>query len=236
MLRLLSCFLIMMSAASCGYSQHSKLKIACIGNSITFGARVDNPSADSYPAVLSKTLKSKGYSNYEVLNFGIGGATMLRYGKPNLWRLLDSIKMYKPDIMLIKAGTNETVSEPLFNWEQMKDFEADYNLFIDSVKKMIPNCVIILCSPLDMVINTPELSKDRFDNLTLRRPRIWELRTRVSKIAAAAGLHFLDLTPSFTNKPEYITIKDGVHPNLKGYDFLGRYVAEYLIRQNIVKK
>ncbi len=144
--------------------------------------------------------------------------------------------MYKPDIMLIKAGTNETVSEPLFNWEQMKDFEADYNLFIDSVKKMIPHCVIILCSPLDMVISTPELSKERFDNLTLRRPRIWELRTRVSKIAEAAGLHFLDLTPSFTNKPEYMTVKDGVHPNLRGYEYLGRLVAEYLISQNIIKK
>ncbi|MCF1716339.1 GDSL-type esterase/lipase family protein [Flavihumibacter sp. RY-1] len=218
------------------YGQQPKSIIACIGNSITFGARLDDPSTDSYPAIVAKTLMDKGFTNYEVLNFGIGGATMLRYGKPNLWRLLDSINTYKPDIMLIKAGTNETVSEPLFNWEQMKDFEADYNLFIDSVKKMIPNCTIILCSPLDMVLNTPELSKERFDNLTLRRPRIWELRDRVSKIAAAAGLYFLDLTPSFSNKPEYMTVKDGVHPNKKGYAYLGHLAADYLIRNKIVLK
>ena len=101
---------------SATYSQQVKLKIACIGNSITFGARLDDPSADSYPAVVSKTLQNKGFTNYGVLNFGIGGATMLRYGKPNLWRLLDSIKLCQPAIIIIKAGTNDTVSEPLFNW------------------------------------------------------------------------------------------------------------------------
>ena len=123
---------------------------------------------------------------------------------------------------------------PVFNWEQIKDFDSVYNLFIDSVKKMTPNSTIILCSPLDMVLSTPELSNERFDNLTLRRPRIWELRDRVRKIASSAELHFLDLTPSFSNKPEYMTVKDGVHPNQRGYDFLGSLVAEYLISQNIV--
>lgn len=225
---------VTVAPVSVAYSQQTKLKIACIGNSITFGARLDDPSSFSYPAIVSKTLQERGFTNYDVLNFGIGGATMLRYGKPNLWRLLDSIKLYKPAIIIIKAGTNETVSEPLFNWDQIKDFESDYNLFIDSVKKMTPNCTIILCSPLDMVLTTPELSKERFDNLTLRRPRIWELRDRVRKIASSAELHFLDLTPSFSNKPEYMTVKDGVHPNQRGYDFLGRLVAEYLISQNIV--
>ena len=107
------CIIALVSVA---YSQQVKLKIACIGNSITFGARLDDPSADSYPAVVSKTLQNKGFTNYGVLNFGIGGATMLRYGKPNLWRLLDSIKLCQPAIIIIKAGTNDTVSEPLFNW------------------------------------------------------------------------------------------------------------------------
>ncbi|MBU7577581.1 MAG: hypothetical protein KAF40_05930 [Flavihumibacter sp.] len=75
---------VTVAPVSVAYSQQTKLKIACIGNSITFGARLDDPSSFSYPAIVSKTLQERGFTNYDVLNFGIGGATMLRYEKPNV--------------------------------------------------------------------------------------------------------------------------------------------------------
>ena len=213
-----------------------QLRIACIGNSITFGARLDKPDIESYPAVLAEMLKTNDYLNYEIKNLGIGGATILRFGTPNLWRLLDSLPGFVPDIVIIKAGTNETVGKPRLNWEHIDGFEKDYSDYIAEIRKVNPNCKIVICSPLDMVIQTEELSPERITDLTGRRPRIWELRKRIKKIANAENTYFLDLTSPFKGKANLMTIKDGVHPNKDGYQYLASLVYDYLVKRKIVVK
>ena len=213
-----------------------QLRIACIGNSITAGARLTQPQTESYPAVLSAMLKQDEYLNYEVKNFGIGGATMLRYGKPNLWRLIDSLQNFKPDIVIIKAGTNETVSKLLFNWEHINEFEKDYSDYVSLIRKINLTCRIIVCSPLDMVIQTDGLSAARVEDLTGRRPRIWELRKRIKKIARSEQLSFLDLTNPFKGKANLMTKSDGVHPNADGYQYLASLVYKHLVKRKIVVK
>ena len=210
------------------------VRIACIGNSITFGARLDKPDIESYPAVLAQMLKANDYLNYEIKNFGIGGATILRFGTPNLWRLLDSLPAFVPDIVVIKAGTNETVGEPRLNWEHIEEFEKDYSDYIAEIRKVNPNCKIIICSPLDMVIQTEELSPERITDLTGRRPRILELRKRIKKIANTENTYFLDLTRPFKGKANLMTKKDGVHPNKDGYQYLASLVYDYLVKNKIV--
>ena len=212
------------------------VRIACIGNSITFGARLDKPDIESYPAVLAQMLKANDYLNYEIKNFGIGGATILRFGTPNLWRLLDSLPAFVPDIVVIKAGTNETVGKPRLNWEHIDEFEKDYSDYIAAIRKVNPNCKIIICSPLDMVIQTEELSPERITDLTGRRPRILELRKRIKKIANTENTYFLDLTRPFKGKANLMTKKDGVHPNKDGYQYLASLVYDYLVKNKIVLK
>jgi lysophospholipase L1-like esterase len=216
--------------------QAQQLRIACIGNSITFGARLDKPDIESYPAVLSEMLKANDYLNYEIKNLGIGGATILRFGTPNLWRLLDSLPSFVPDIVLIKAGTNETVGKPRLNWEHIDEFEKDYSDYIAEIRKVNPNCKIVICSPLDMVIQTEGLSPERIADLTGRRPRIWELRKSIKKIATNENTYFLDLTSPFKGKANLMTEKDGVHPNKDGYQYLGSLVYDYLVKRKIVAK
>jgi acyl-CoA thioesterase-1 len=213
-----------------------QLRIACIGNSITFGARLDKPDIESYPAVLAEMLKTNNYLNYEIKNFGIGGATILRFGTPNLWPLIDSLDNFKPDIVIIKAGTNETVGKPRLNWEHIGEFEKDYSDYIAEIRKVNPNCKIIICSPLDMVIQTDGLSPERITDLSGRRPRIWELRKRIKKIAKSEQVSFLDLTKPFEGKANLMTKKDGVHPNKDGYQYLGSLVYDYLVKRKIVVK
>jgi acyl-CoA thioesterase I len=217
-------------------AQISKTRIACIGNSITAGARVLNPELQSYPAVLSEMLYEKGYANYGVKNFGIGGATMIRFGTPNLWRLLDSLQVFSPDVVIIKVGTNETVSAPRYNWEHIGDFEKDYSDYINAIRRINPNCKFILCSPLDMVIQTDGLSPERIKDLSQRRPRIWELRKRVRKIAKKEGAYYLDLTKPFKGKSGLMTTSDGVHPNKDGYYYLATLVFDFIVKKGIVSK
>ena len=217
-----------------GKAQIKKTMIACIGNSITAGARLTNPEVASYPAVLTSLLKENGYSNYEIKNFGVGGATVLRFGKPNLWRVLDSLKNFPPDIVIIKAGTNETVGQPRFNWEHINEFEKDYSDYVAAIRKINPTCRIIICSPLDMVIQTDGLSSERKEDLSLRRPRIWELRKKIKKIAKNEHLFFLDLTKPFKGKTNLMTISDGVHPNKDGYEYLAKQVFNFMVKREIV--
>ena len=215
-------------------AQVKKERIACIGNSITFGARLTDPEKASYPAVLSALITEKGYHNYEIKNYGIGGATMLRFGTPNLWRILDSLKNFLPDIVVIKAGTNETVGAPRLNWEHISEFEKDYSDYIAAIKKINPDCRIIICSPLDMVLETKDLTQARKDDLSGRRPRIWELRERIQKIAATEHVFFLDLTKPFKGKPDLMTTMDGVHPNQDGYHYLATLVFNFMRKKKII--
>ena len=216
-------------------AQDAKIQIACIGNSITFGARVQNPSSESYPAVLHTLLQSGGYSGYDVRNFGIGGATVIRFGTPNIWKTVDSLKVYRPNVVIIEVGTNETVSTPRYNWEHIGDFEKDYSAYIKAIKEINPDCIFILSSPLDMVISTAGLSPERINDLTLRRPRIWELRKRIRKIAKAEGGYFLDLTKPFESRSNLMTTSDGVHPNKDGYSYMGKLVFDFMLKKGIVQ-
>ena len=52
------------------------VRVACIGNSITYGARIKNRNRDSYPSVLGRMLGD----GYWVKNFGVSARTLLNKG------------------------------------------------------------------------------------------------------------------------------------------------------------
>ncbi|NBC65069.1 MAG: hypothetical protein GVY07_05315 [Bacteroidetes bacterium] len=202
-------------------TETDSLKIACIGDSITFGARVSDPSEDSYPAELQKLY---GGEQVIVRNFGIGGATMLKFGTPNVWQVLEDVQEYQPDIVTIMVGTNDTVGPPRHNWENIDDFESDYKSYISQLKKIPTSPEIFLMSPTDMNLETPGLPSERIVNLESRRPRLWDLKYRIERIAEYEGVHFMDMTTAFENKPGLFTEEDGVHPNAEGYEALAREI------------
>lgn len=70
-----------------------KIKLACIGNSITEGT-------SNYPTYLQNLLGS----GYQVENDGVGGTTLLKRGDKPYWTngLLSKALAFKPDIVTIK--------------------------------------------------------------------------------------------------------------------------------------
>ncbi|MEY4885795.1 MAG: Arylsulfatase, partial [Bacteroidota bacterium] len=80
------------------------------------------------------------------------------------------------------------------------------------------------------------LSPERLADLTARKPRIWELRTRVKALAKVNEVYFFDLTKLFRNKAGLITPGDGVHPNTEGYRFLATELFRYLVKKDIIEK
>ena len=52
------------------------IRVACVGNSVTYGLGISNREQYAYPVQLQQLLGD----NYEVGNFGHSGATLLRIG------------------------------------------------------------------------------------------------------------------------------------------------------------
>jgi hypothetical protein len=59
-----------------------KIRVACIGASITFGANINNREANCYPAQMQKLLGA----GYDVRNYGVNASTMLKRGDTPYWK------------------------------------------------------------------------------------------------------------------------------------------------------
>ena len=70
---LLSLFLLLSTLSA---TARKVVRVACVGNSITYGTGIANREHDAYPAQLQRMLGK----DYVVGNFGKPGATLLRHG------------------------------------------------------------------------------------------------------------------------------------------------------------
>ncbi|SMD45426.1 Lysophospholipase L1 [Aquiflexum balticum DSM 16537] len=209
--------LLTIGFAISGYTFDKKIKVACVGDSITFGARLDDPSKHSYPAQLQLLLGE----NYAVENFGIGSLTLLRKGIPTVWNELPKIKAVNPDIIIISLGTNDTCGLGSCGdrkcWEYKDEFEKDYIDLIDELSALPSNPQIFIAAPTPMVLETPGLNSERIAGLTVRKPRLQELIGMIKMVAKEKNVHFIDLNEPLDHRPELFTESDGVHPNKEGY-------------------
>lgn len=187
-----------------------KKKVACVGNSITYGFLVDNREQNSYPSRLAGLLDS---TRYEVRNFGKSRSTLLRKGhfpyvdQPEFKDAID----YAPDIVLIHLGVNDT--DPR-NWPNYSDeFVTDYFYLIDSFKAVNPKVRIILANLTPIGAQHP-----RFKSGT----RIWrdKVRESIANVAEIASLELIDFEDDLIDRPNLLP--DGIHPNVEGAFILAR--------------
>ena len=94
-----------------GFTQDQKTRIACIGNSITYGSTVINREKNAYPVQLQAMLGDE----FDVKNFGVSGATLLKKGNKPYWKesAYNDALAFKPNIIFIKLGM--LVMKYLFN-------------------------------------------------------------------------------------------------------------------------
>src|SRR5436309_1389605 len=70
------CALCLLAALRPAAFAQEKTKVACVGDSITAGAGINDPAHNAYPAQLQKLLGD----GYLVKNFGVSGRTLLKHG------------------------------------------------------------------------------------------------------------------------------------------------------------
>ena len=180
-------------------AQKKVIKIACIGNSITYGVGTRNPAKDSYPAVLGQMLGD----GYEVRNFGVSARIMLMKGdnpymKEERYRqALD----YNPDIVTIKLGTNDTKPQ---NWRYKSDFKKDMETMIRTLRALPSKPEIYLCYPI------PAYAVQWGINDSIIVHGVMPV---INRLAAKYGLKVIDLHTPLTGMKECFA--DNVHPNEK---------------------
>jgi lysophospholipase L1-like esterase len=182
------------------------VRVACVGDSITYGFGVENRETNSYPAVLGSLLGPK----FETKNFGVSGATLLKKGDHPYWNTdaFKEVDKYEPDSVVIKLGTNDSKPQ---NWEHGADFEADLRAMIDHFKALPSHPSIWLCLPVP-VYQTQWGINDAVVK--------GEIIPKIQKVAKERKLPVINLYSALKKKPEMFP--DKVHPNAAG----ARVIAE----------
>ncbi|MDE3182375.1 MAG: sialate O-acetylesterase, partial [Bacteroidota bacterium] len=193
------------------FAQNKKIKVACIGNSVTYGYRLKNPATESYPAQLQDMLGER----YEVKNFGHSGATLLRKGhnpyyKTNEFR--EAIKL-DADIAIIELGLNDTDPRDWNNYSN--DFLGDYSWLIDTLRKVNPDMKIYTCLMTPIFHRHP-----RFRSGT--RDWFWKIQNLIPEIAKVNHTGLIDLHAPFYFHPDLFA--DALHPNKEGAIIMARTV------------
>lgn len=199
------------SASASNGVKRKLVRVACVGNSITYGTGIADRDKDSYPAQLQKLLGDK----YVVGNFGKPGATLLRHGHRPYFdqkEYRDALG-FKGDIAVIHLGINDT--DPR-NWPNYRDdFVADYLALIDSLRTANPSVRVIIARLTPIADRHP-----RFVSGT----KLWhdEIQEAIETVARVSGAELIDFESPLYPYPNLLP--DAIHPNEEGAAMLARVV------------
>ncbi|MGC6489243.1 MAG: GDSL-type esterase/lipase family protein, partial [Planctomycetota bacterium] len=146
---------------ACAPTATSQARVACLGDSITYGARIGDRAHASYPAQLAALRPAD-----DVRNFGVGGATLLaRADRPlGATAAFAEALAWRPDVAVVMLGTNDTcqsASRP--NWDQRDGLERDARAMVERLRRANPAVRVVLATP-------PAMFPDRDGLLPPRRP------------------------------------------------------------------
>ena len=186
-------------------------RVACVGDSITYGCFVPGQPWNSYPRQLGRML-GRGYC---VVNFGYTNRTALKkadhpYTAEKLYR---QSLAFQPNLVLLMLGTNDTKA---VNWNA-EAYARDLGELIDSYLELESRPQVFLLLPPPVF---PFCGKVR-----------WDIRSEVlenevlpicRRVAEGKGVPVIDIHSAFVGRPEHFV--DGCHPNARGARVLAKTI------------
>lgn len=205
---------LFVGTSSVSTAEDAVTKIACVGDSITYGSGIQDRS-QTYPAQLQSMLGE----GYEVKNFGRGGTTLLKNGRAPYSHVKEcqAAKDYQPDLVIIMLGTNDTRPN---NWAHADDFGSDYTELIKSFRELKSKPEVWICIPIPVFGEAWNIN-----NKTLTEGVI----PGVKKVADKTGVGLIDLYQPLAGKPELVP--DKVHPKAAGAKIMAEVVRSAIIRK-----
>ncbi|MGT2715348.1 DUF459 domain-containing protein [Streptococcus respiraculi] len=170
------------------------IKVATVGDSLTYGYGLEDRERDAYPSILAEKLGN----HYQVSNFGLSGRSLQSTSdypylqEKNAQLSLES----EADIVIIMIGSNDSRG-PYWNKER---FTKEYGELVDRYLKMPSQPDVYLLVP-------PYVPTSRFGlNNDIVRTELQEI---IPRIAEERGLEWINFYPLTEGCLEYYS--DGLH-------------------------
>ena len=195
-------------------------KIVCIGDSITFGSGVAfTRNRDAWARILGRSLGEQ----YEVLNYGISGATLTKEGdqpyNPEFW---EAAKDLQAQIYILMLGTNDSKPQ---NWNAQR-YASQLDERIKELKSNPFVQTVYLMAPPPAYKKKAEKPYAAFNiNGDILRDEIHDI---VRECAQMNDVQLIDLYALMENHPEYMG--DGVHPNRLGNKIIADYIFQRILK------
>ena len=187
------------------------VKVACIGNGVTFGIGVENREKNNFPQQLQYLLGE----NYKVTNFGVVNAPLLNTGNAGYVKTeaFKKSQAILPDIVFLELGLDEIKS---MDTVLVSNITNTIESFVDSYLKLSSHPRVVILLPLPIFLNDSSL----LNNSVIKNKII----PKIQKIAYEKNLEVLDLFSMFIDKQDLFL--DKVHPSSLGGTLISKRLYE----------
>ncbi len=171
----------------------------------------------SYPAQLQYWMGN----DYDVQNFGVSGATMLRKGDRPYWeeKAFTNALEFNPDIVIIKLGTNDSKPQ---NWAFAEEFTKDYRDMIQRFKSLSSKPRILLALPV------PVFTKEKWG---IRDSVVSEIVIpEIREIANKETCEIIDLYTPLLESGQFFP--DQIHPDPIGASIMTEIIYLKLFQKS----
>lgn len=203
-------------------AKEGQIKVACVGDSITYGHGVENWEENNYPAQLQQMLGDE----YHVMNFGSSGACVNPNGdQPYTSRDVYQASIdYDADILMFMLGTNDSKPE---NWTDIDTFMENYMDLLGTylVSENLPQVYIGLCAEGYYTQEyDPATGIAGYD---IQPGIVDEIAERLALMPLSSVYPFsvIDVHSLTEAHPEWFEA-DGIHPNADGAKAIAELVAD----------
>jgi lysophospholipase L1-like esterase len=211
-------FALLLAAAFTAWAGDT-IRVACVGNSITFGMGIRDRANNSYPAILGRLLGSP----WEVRNYGFSARTLLMKGDLPYMKekMYQDALAYNPNVVIIKLGTNDTKPQ---NWKFNSEFKQDLTTMVERFKKLPVKPRIFLCYPATAYAVTWGIN----DSIIVHG-----VIPYVDAVAKSTRSVVIDLHSVTSGMPE--NFPDKIHPNEIGAKVMAEAVCKALLNDSQLK-
>lgn len=182
------------------------VRVACVGDSITFGSTIGNPTSDSYPSQLSRLVGPL----FDVRNFGVPGSSVVNgliqqrsgwdrgYISQMAYR---RSAVFEPDIVVINLGINDVTNERF----SVDEFVEDYVALIEAYRALPSGPTVIIWHKL-----APLFPGQAF----YEHPRLALIQQALDRVVEQTGVETLDMFTPFDGQAD--RFPDKIHPDAQG--------------------
>jgi len=194
-----------------GLGAGEKIRVACVGASITAGVGTAHPATENYAAQMQARLGPR----YDVRNFGVSGCTLLKRGDHPFWDAPACAQAlaFNPHLVVVDLGGNDSKAA---NWAHHAELADDARALIATFRGLPARPRVLLALPLPC-FNPPSSG---INDTIITQKIIPILRT----VAFETGTELIDLHTAFLGKGAWFP--DGIHPAAEGAARMAQIVGD----------